>query len=282
MGALFAVAANNVPTGLVDFFHGLQVAIMFGLMTNITQFAWWTVRRKAKAYASRNRGGPRLTHWGIYGPVYIILFASVLVLTQPVCMLVIGSWNLPNFFFDGGDMGAPCTDATTKWSADYASVIGACASASCASTMHYDCDDATGVCNPTTCDFAANETAKAAALSCACGMDSGALVPNTSIGWVIQTCGTYLGFLLMFIGVFQATGLHSKIAKKWRIIRRLGGRRKKLPSGDSDTSSALDGTPSISDAAAWTSSYVKQRSQRLGAGNVPAPSAEEEEEDCAT
>jgi hypothetical protein len=32
-----------------------------------------------------------------------------MVLTQPVCMLVIGSWeNMPNFFFDGGDMGATC------------------------------------------------------------------------------------------------------------------------------------------------------------------------------
>ena len=278
MGALFAVAANNVPTGLVDFFHGLQVAIMFGLMTNITQFAWWTVRRKAKAYASRNRGGPRLTHWGIYGPVYIILFASVLVLTQPVCMLVIGSWNLPNFFFDGGDMGAPCTDATTKWSADYAGVIGACASASCASTTHYDCDDATGVCNPTTCDFAANETAKAA-LSCACGMDSSALVPNTSIGWdpnVRHVPRISPHVYRRFSGYRPS----QQDCEKWRVIRRAGARRKKL-SGDSDTSSALDGTPSMSDAAAWTSSYVKQRSQRLDAGSVPAPPAEEEE-DCAT
>jgi len=29
---MFAVAANNVPGGLVDLFHGLQVAIMLALM----------------------------------------------------------------------------------------------------------------------------------------------------------------------------------------------------------------------------------------------------------
>lgn len=34
----------------------------------------------------------------------------LLVCTQPVCMLVIGSWaSMPNFFFNGGDTGISCT-----------------------------------------------------------------------------------------------------------------------------------------------------------------------------
>lgn len=43
MGAIFAVAANNINGGLIDFFHGVQVAIMLALMSNILQFAWCVV-----------------------------------------------------------------------------------------------------------------------------------------------------------------------------------------------------------------------------------------------
>jgi len=54
---------------------------------------------------------------------------------------------------------------------------------------------------------------------CTCGMDSNALVPNTTIGWCIQILGTYLGFIFMFFGVFEATNLHKKILNKWRALR---------------------------------------------------------------
>ena len=139
-----AVAANNVPGGLVSFFHGLQVAIMLALMTNITQFAWWKVK-----------GKKGLTHWAQFGPCYLLLVATVLVMIQPTSMLVIGSWDsIDNFFFDGDD-------------------------------------------NPS------------------------ALTPNTTIGWLIQIFGTYLGFFIMFVGVFWATSLHTKIVKKWYDARGL-------------------------------------------------------------
>lgn len=151
MGAIFAVAANNVPGGLIDFFHGIQVAIMLALMTNIIQFAWWKVKNKKN-----------VSHCQKYGPVYILILSMFLVLIQPVCMLVIGSWActdddaqtfcIENFFFDGGK--------TTN-----------------------------------------------------------ALTPNTTIGWCIQIFGTYLGFLFLFVGVFWATQLHVKIAKKWSVLR---------------------------------------------------------------
>lgn len=91
---MFAVAANNIPGGLIDFFHALQVAIMFGLMTNILQFAWW----KCKAKKNLEPG-----HWNRYGPCYILMIATVLVLVQPTCLLIITSWDLNNFFFDGDD-----------------------------------------------------------------------------------------------------------------------------------------------------------------------------------
>ena len=64
----------------MDFFHGVQVAIMFALMTNIVQFAWWKVK-----------GKKHLSHCARMRPVYLLLFATVLVCTQPVCMLIIGA-----------------------------------------------------------------------------------------------------------------------------------------------------------------------------------------------
>jgi hypothetical protein len=123
VGAIFAVAANNVPGGLVDLFHGLQVAIMLALMTNILQFAWW------KCKAKRGIDG----HWDRYGPCYLLLVATCLVLIQPTCMLVIGSYSsdddttpcdptlpvennhhgLENFFFQGDDTNYIVPNTTT-------------------------------------------------------------------------------------------------------------------------------------------------------------------------
>ena len=127
---------SNIPGGLVELFHGIQVAIMLALMTNIVQFAYWKQRGK-----NNNK------------PIYVLMVSTVLVLVQPVCMLVIGAYGMRNFFFD-----------------------------------HDDASDA--------------------------------LVPNTALGWCIQIFCTYLGFALMFIGVFQVTQLHVKLKKKWQVIRR--------------------------------------------------------------
>lgn len=200
MGAIFAVAAGNVNGGLVQFFHGLQVAIMMTVMTNVVQFAWWTVKRKRKN---------EKVHCKKYGPVYLLLVASVLVCVQPMSMLVIGSFEIDNFFFDGGDFHAPC-----KLDSD-------CGAKLCLASADSDasCEDIV--------PGHLNSTTASPSSSCVCAMDSNALVPNTPIGWSIQIFGTYLGFILLFIGVFQATQLHKNIAKKWRAIRSAAGTGKK-------------------------------------------------------
>jgi len=46
------------------------------------------------------------------------------------------------------------------------------------------------------------------------------LFPTQWQGWVVQIVCTWGGYLCMFVGVFQATQLHRKLAKKWRAIRR--------------------------------------------------------------
>jgi len=274
---------------------------MFALMTNILQFAWWKVKGK-KHLSTCNR----------LRPVFVLMVATVLVCTQPVCMLVIGSWDsIDNFFFDGADAnnfckkgdGSDCqsgfcgsgaphlvknpdTNAIPRlqyiWDktgcirpkADdqfeqqmgYVNNIYGGGSVADAQKGIYDAcskkdDILYGMChfngNATskftkctmmkpvdpavdfsTCFPDAKETNGGVfaitkydgksfsptpflwtTSTCACGMDSGALVPNTTIGWLIQIFGTYGGFGLMFVGVFEATQLHLKIMKKWRKLR---------------------------------------------------------------
>merc|ERR1719379_1409006 len=87
-GQSFQTSANNAASHehTISFFHGLQVAIMMAVMLNIVQYAYWTVLSKRK----RVQG-----HWAKFGPVYILAVASVLVNTQPMMILTIGSWHPP-------------------------------------------------------------------------------------------------------------------------------------------------------------------------------------------
>jgi len=158
---MFAVAANNVPTSLVDLFHGLQVAIMLALMTNILQFAWWKCKAK--------KGIPE-GHWNRYGPCYLLMIATVLVLIQPTSMLVIGAYG-------SDDDSVDCATGETT-------------------TKHHGMNN-----------FFFQ------------GDDANYVVPNTTVGILIQVFGTYVGFMFMFTGVVWATNLHKKIAKKWKAIR---------------------------------------------------------------
>jgi hypothetical protein len=255
---MFAVAAGNVNGGLVDFFHGVQVAIMFGLMTNIVQFAWWKVK-----------GKKHLAHCARMRPVYLLMFATCLVCTQPVSMLVIGSWDsIPNFFFDGGDMGSACTGATVcgsgmcstdsnQFAIDYIWKTTGCtadlaktdfldtyyqglAPTDLADQVHKLCQGLVqgldkSVCGvgTLTCKNVASVNDHTDFTQCttdafstdtkcsgSCAMDSNALFPNTGTGIAIQIFCTYGGFIVMFVGVFEATGLHKKIMKKWNNLRR--------------------------------------------------------------
>lgn len=90
-------------------------------------------------------------------------------MVQPTCMLVISSWDIDNFFFDGGS-------------------------------------------------------------------NSNALVPNTTTGWLIQVFCTYVGYICLFVGVFWTTGLHKKIARKWKTLRYGNQQMMKIPTQDRTSS----------------------------------------------
>lgn len=184
---------------------------MFGLMTNIVQFAYWNCQKKRKKYQ---------THWGKYQPVYLLMLSTVLVCAQPACMLYIGSWKCDGVFSsdqidrdqvkalnsswrfdkDGHFVGANGTKAADihplpKW------------------LLHTKGSDWPPGCKHDQKNFFFD------------GGATQALVPNTTTGWCIQIFGTYLGFIIMFVGVCQATLIHQKIAAKWRALRGGGLKR---------------------------------------------------------
>lgn len=43
--------------------------------------------------------------------------------------------------------------------------------------------------------------------------------PNRWQGWTIQICCTWLGFVLLVVGVVQATELHKKMRRTWQQAR---------------------------------------------------------------
>lgn len=206
---MFAVAAGNVNGGLVSFFHGVQVAVMLMLMTNIIQFAYWSVKR-----TRRGKG-----HWHQFRPVYLITLATPMVLLQPVCMLVIGSWICDGYFSADqlDDSITACTSSSVPFNGTTVNDVTCNGYYQPDGTFSNQLDGvvswssghgwATG-CSDSMKNFFFDG-----------GVNSNALTPNTVGGWMIQIFGTYLGFIIMFIGVCQATLLHVKIIKKWKAIR---------------------------------------------------------------
>jgi len=129
---------------------------MMMIMFNIVQYAYWTVLTKR-----RNVQG----HWKKFGPVYILLVAAILVNTQPMMILAIGSWH-PSM--------AECKKTPDVW--------------------------------PCTNAFWTPEA-------------TNSFFPNRLPGWAIQIFCTWGGFVLLVIGVVQATELNKKMARTWQQAR---------------------------------------------------------------
>lgn len=131
-----------------------------------------------------------------------------MVLLQPTCMLVIGSWICDGNFSADQLSGVVCDE----------------------NGLPDGCITGTYNAYGKFSDQSSVEFAKLTAFVDGCsddmknfffdgGENSNALWPDTATGWCIQIFGTYLGFILMFVGVCQATQLHMKIVNKWHEIR---------------------------------------------------------------
>jgi len=199
---MFAVAAGQVNGGLVKFFHGVQVAIMLMLMTNIVQFAYHSCKRMRRGVG----------HWYMFKPVYYIILATPMVLLQPTCMLVIGSW-----ICDGAFSADQLSDVMCDSDGKPPTGAATCVVGTYDSNGHFSDQDAVQFTKSTNFVDGCSDGMKNFFFDG--GANSNALWPDTATGWCIQVFGTYLGFIVMFVGVCQATQLHVKIVNKWHQIR---------------------------------------------------------------
>jgi len=186
IGAVLNVGAGflngGAGTGMVDFFHGFQLALMMTIMLNLTQFVWW----RCKA----SRKGSTLH---VHTPTLIMLLASILVNIQPMGILVIGSWKLCcghcESFFPGNNACTSTGFTYPPWSDGTARECAAPGG-----NVFWDVSYCTG--------------------------QKYAVFPSVASGWAIQVCCTWGGFVFMFIAVMLATQLHVKLKKRWVAIRR--------------------------------------------------------------
>lgn len=188
VAAVFNVGAgfmnSGAGAGIVDFFHGLQVAIMMTLMLNLTQFVWWTCKRQRQG-----------TVWEVHKPTFLVLLSAILVNIQPMWILAIGSWKL---------CCAECSTVGLK--AEYCPATG---------YTYPPWPQAPDTARP--CSAPGGNVFWDVSY---CGGQNYAVFPTVASGWAVQILCTWGGYACMFVGVFQATRLHLKLAKRWRVIRR--------------------------------------------------------------
>lgn len=173
---------GGAGTGVVDFFHGFQVALMMTVMFNLTQFVYWRCKMSRRGSC-----------WAIYQPVFWTFLATLLVNIQPLLILIVGSWAMCCADCSS-PVGQMVTDGTCigrtfpPWS-DHRQ-------RPCHMNGNYFWDDSY------------------------CTGQKLPIFPTKASGWAIQILCTWGGFVFMFVGVMQATQLHRKLQKRWRAIRR--------------------------------------------------------------
>lgn len=184
VAALLNVSAGfmngGAGTGMVDFFHGFQVALMMTVMLNLTQFVWWRCK------ASR-----RGTCLQVHMPTLFTLAAAIMVNIQPMWILIIGSWKL----CCGTNAQMGFTDVTNPGGFSFAPWADG---------------------QPRPCSAPGGNVFWDVSY---CGGKKLSTFPTVGAGWAVQICFTWGGFACMFIGVLMATQLHVKLKKQWRVAR---------------------------------------------------------------
>lgn len=174
---------GGAGTGVVDFFHGFQVALMLTVMFNLTQFVYWRCKLSRRGSA-----------WEKYQPVFWTFMATLMVNFQPLAILVTGSWKL-------------CCASCEYWASYNVTYTGGCEGSSFPAWSD-------GV--QRKCDINGNLFWD----HTYCSGGKLPIFPTKASGWAVQILCTWGGFVFMFIGVMQATQLHVKLKKRWNAIRR--------------------------------------------------------------
>jgi len=194
VGALIGVGAQSLNSGagsgIVDFFHGFQVALMMTVMFNLVQFVWWRCKQSRRGSCLK-----------VHTPTLWTLVSAIMVNVQPLWILIIGSWKLccatceQVGFVDGpaGDRAKFCPKSGFSyppWPGDPDTARECSAPGG---NVFWDVSH--------------------------CDGSKYATFPSIGSGWAVQIIFTWGGFVVMFVGIMQATQLHLKLKKQWRAIR---------------------------------------------------------------
>lgn len=184
VAALLNVSATfmngGAGTGMVDFFHGFQVALMMTVMLNLVQFVWWRCKQSRRG-----------TCLQVHTPTIWTLVSAILVNIQPMWILIIGSWKL--CCGTNAQMGFNLSQNPSGYS--FAPWAGGA---------------------PRPCSAPGGNVFWDVSY---CGGTELSTFPTVASGWAVQIIFTWGGFVCMFIGIMQATQLHVKLRKQWRQVR---------------------------------------------------------------
>jgi len=178
IGTAASTMTGGSGSGVVDFFHGFQVALMMTVMFNLVQFVWWRCKQS-------RRGSCLQVHM----PTLFTLASAIMVNIQPMWILIIGSWKL--CCASNEQLGYSLTESPTGFSFppwQPGSGVRTCHSPG--GNVFWDVSF--------------------------CGGNKLSTFPTVAAGWAVQIIFTWGGFVFMFIGVMQATQLHVKLRKQWR------------------------------------------------------------------
>lgn len=182
------VMNGGAGSGIVDFFHGLQVAIMMAIMLNLVQFVYWRCKASRKG-----------TCLQVHTPTLLMFLSAIMTNFQPMTILAIGSWKIMCCSCEDLGYDATCTSTgrsmppwPTALNPDGSQIMRQCSA------------DGNWIWTGT------HDRCTGASLP---------IFPTAAAGWVIQVVMTYGGFVVMFVSVMQATQMHKKVQAKWRSIR---------------------------------------------------------------
>lgn len=180
---------NGAGSGAVNYFQGLQVAIMLAVMSSLWQYTYWQCKF--------NRTGPQedghTPSWvEVHTPTILVFWSCLLVNIQPLLVLINGSWKLCCAHCTTFDFPEHCT--------------------------------ATGLTYP---PWPQNKTLPR---ECSvggnifwdisyCAGERYETFPTVWQGWAILIVCTWGGYALMFVGIFQATQVHTKILRHYEAVK---------------------------------------------------------------
>jgi len=162
------------------------------VMFSVVQYAYWTCLSRRQKVTG---------HWAKFGPVYILLVAATMVTVQPMMILIIGSWypkDGPPAYADTVLSAAGVKPVVYKYPelhdfyAAHPELAGTCKLTPDA----WPCTNAFW--NPSA---------------------TNSFFPNQTSGWLIQIFCTYVGYILLVVGVVQATDMMGKMRRTWRMAR---------------------------------------------------------------